>query len=279
MTLHIDHRYDRRGSPFLALTRGCFEFLHTSTNGTTGVALRQLSVAPLGRVRIHSGRLLVGDPFSMLQHEGNPWFDVPPGEHAVLLTLAAVGEDRELTARQRAAYVSVVFQPEALARRQDLQRDRLLRQEDPALPSMQLEEAPPMPPHGSLSEAETEALRRPGVSVLSGSLALCDAEAFEALMPPNRTDGGNGWFERFFDHGVPGSWFDSMDAGSPLPKGCCNILLPDAENGETIVICPTGWGDGHYPVCEETDDQGNLVALHVDFGVVPYDSMGKPNFR
>ncbi len=272
-----DYLYERRSSPFLALTRGSFEFLHTSPNGQTGIAFRQLSVAPLGHLSVPSGQLLIGDPFSMLQHENNVWFPVPKGKHQVLLTQAAVGEDKRLTAGQRAAYVSVVFDAEALARRQDEQRIRLLAHDDPSVPFDRLHPTLPVLPDGYFSEAEARQKSRPGIAVLSGSIALSDVRNFEALMPPNLQHSGRGWLERFFEHGIPGSWFDAMDAEDTWPKACCNVSLPDATNGENIVICPTGWGDGRYPVILETEGE-KTIALHLDFQVVPHDFLDNPNF-
>lgn len=273
----IDHLYERRSSPFLAMTRGSFEFLHTSTNGQAGIAFRQLSVAPLGTLGLPSGQLLLGDPFGGLQHENNVWFSAPPGHHPVFLTLAAVGEDKQLTAAQRAAYVSVVFDGPAIARRQESQRQSVLRKEDPSVPREFLQSLQAMLPNGSFSEDEARLKLRPGVQITSGSMALSDAQRFEALMPPNIPDSGRGWLERFFEHGIKGSWFDAMDAGHPWPKGCCNVALPDGTESENVIICPSGWGDGRYAVVMEFD-QDKPIALHVDFEVVPHDYSDNPNF-
>lgn len=273
MNTAIDHCYPRRSSPFLALTRGCFEFQHTSTDNTTGVALRRLSVAPLGMLKVNSGKLVIGDPFALLQHEENVWYDVPAGEHPVFLTTAAVGEDKTLTAGQRIAYVSVVFDTQALAHRQEQQRVRLATGADPSVASEQLVEQLAELSTGSFSEAETASKLRPGIPVLSGSVALSDVESFEALMPPNLSN-GQGWLERLFEHGLSGSWFDAMDQAEPWPRGCANLTLPDAPHEENIVICPTGWGDGRYAVILEWDDQQRPIALHIDFQVIPRDSMG-----
>lgn len=273
----IDHLYERRSSPFLAMTRGSFEFLHTSSHAQTGIALRQLSVAPLGTLALPSGQLLLGDPFGALQNENNVWFELPPGHHPVFLTLAAVGEDKQLTASQRAAYVSVVLDPQAMARRQESQRQKVLHREDPAVDRESLQPLLATLPHGSFSEEEARLKLRPGVRITSGSMALADAQRFEALMPPNIPDSGRGWLERFFEHGIEGSWFDAMDAGHPWPKGCCNVPLPDGQEGENLIICPTGWGDGRYAVVMELE-QGRPIALHVDFEVVPHDFSDNPNF-
>ena len=271
----IDHQYDRRTSPFLALTRGRFEFLHTSNTRNQGVACRQLSIAPLGELRLPSGKLLAGDPFSGLHHENNAWFEVPAGTHDVFLTLAATGEGGVFSPGQRAAYVSVVFDPKALSERQDAQRARLLQHQDPAVPFASLQALEVCLPDFMFSEAETKGRKKAGVEIFSGSVGLTDCVAFERLMPPNIPAQGLGWLERYFDHDLPGSWFDAMDNDGITPTGSANVTLPDGE-GDNIVVTSTGWGDGRYQAWMETGPGGEPVAFHIDFQVIPFDTMGAP---
>ena len=254
------------------MTRGTFEFYHTSPDRMKGVANRQLSVAPLGKLFLPSGQLLAGDPFSGLSHEENSWFSVPAGEHGVFLTLAATGEDGHFSLAQRSAYISVVFNPEALSARQEAQRIRLNQGEDPTVFLDRLAPAMVSLPHFSLSEAEAQSRLRAGVPIFSGSIGLTDLEAFERLMPPNIPAEGRGWLERYFDHGLDGSWFDAMDDLISTPMGSANLLLPDATH-ENIVVTATGWGDGRYQAFIETDENGSPIAFHVDFEIIPFDAM------
>ena len=270
--LLADFCYERRQSPFLALTPGAFHFLHTSPDTHTGVAVRKLSIESLGSLNIPTGRLLLGDPFRGLQESGNVWHAVPAGQHPVILTLAQVGEDDRIAAL-RTAYVSVVFEPEALAQRQAEQRRAQATGRDPAVPPEALAPSFPHLPNGSFSQEEAMALTKRWVTVCTGCLALADVEAFEELMPPNRAEPERGWFERLFETGRPGSWFDALDAAAPWPRGASNHLLPDAEKEENIVLCSSGWGDGRYQVVLEHASDGRLVALHVDFQVVPFDPL------
>lgn len=263
----LDFIYQRRQSPFLAATRGLFGFLHTTGPDRSGMALRGLSTLHLGAIEVPSGKLLAGDPFQGLQDRHNPWYPVPAGRYGVLLTRATIGSTGDQGVR-RTAYASVVLDPEKLARRQRRQAKAVQEGRDPQLPRNLLTLV-----HARDYEGGRLGTGHPydqGAPVLTGCLALCDAESFEEAMPLNLP--GQGWLETLFDHGVPGSWFDRLDDDSDWPKGISYHALPDHDHH--IAIFPTGWGDGRYGLWLEVDEAGAAIALHFDFLVIPYDPLG-----
>jgi hypothetical protein len=60
-----------------------------------------------------------------------------------------------------------------------------------------------------------------------------------------------------------------MDDPTHIRVGLANIQLPLAQNSENIVIIHSGWGDGSYPVVGSFDASNGLLAIHIDFFVVP----------
>lgn len=268
----VDYCYERRESPFLALTRGTFHFLHTSQDRKTEVAVRQLSLSPLGTLAVPSGRLVAADPFQNLRSKGNAWLSVPPGHYTVIQTIAQVGEDSRMAA-SRTAYLSLVFDLERLGKRQQEQQKTLFEGRNPSLPSTRLLPLTPELPDFDFSEAEAMELTRAGIPILTGCLSVADNEALERRMPPDEPLEARGWLEVLFEHGVEGSWFDAIDSSAPWPKGCANLLLPGGDPEETVVLCQTGWGDGRYDVLLEVDADLHPLAIHFDFQVIPRDPL------
>lgn len=271
-----DFLFERDKAPFLALCRGSFGFLHTSPTRLEGVAVRKMSLAPLGSLHVPSGQVVIGDPFSRLKPHGNVRWNVPAGTHRVVQTMAWVGEDDRISA-MRTAYLSIVFNQDLMEKRQAWQRKRLADGLDPSPDPSLIKVMGPILPEGSFSEEETQRLLQPIIPILTGALAISDATLFEDRMPVNRAEVGQGWLENLFDHGTEDSWFDQLDSDSPWPKGSSNHLLPPGEGGPdnaNIVICQTGWGDGQYEAFMEIID-GQPAAMHIDFLLVPADPMGK----
>lgn len=269
-----DFVFERNQGPFLALCPGTFGFLHTSPTRKEGVAIRDLTVSPLGDLFVPSGFIVAGDPFSRLKPEGNVRWEVPAGTHPVIQTMAQVGEDGRLSGR-RTAYVSLVFRPELLAQRQAWQREQIIRGASPAIDEANLLPMAPTLPAGSLSEEETLRMMDPDIPIFTGAMAWADADLFEDRMPINLAEVGQGWLENLFDHGLEGSWFDQLDADTPWPKGSSNHPLPSSDEDPrpaNIAIFQTGWGDGLYRMHMETW-QGEVMAAHVDFHLIPSDPM------
>ncbi len=274
---HVSHDFvfERDQTPFLALCRGSFGFLHTSPTRVQGVALRQLTLSPLGSLHVPNGHVVIGDPFSGLKPHGNVRWDIPSGIHPVIQTMAQVGEDDRISAL-RTAYLSLVFNQELVEQRQSWQRARLARGLNPSLGEDQLSAMSPTLPDGTISEEETYRLLRPFVSIFTGALGVADATLFEDRMPLNRAEINQGWLENLFEHGVEGSWFDQLDSDTPWPKGSSYHSLPQSQDNDAdranIVICQTGWGDGQYEVFMEMVDE-QPAAMHIDFQVIPSDPM------
>lgn len=128
-----------------------------------------------------------------------------------------------------------------------------------AYASLLLSSAPGLPS----SETRRELLI-PGFPVDSGTACFVDDEALVHGMPPEED-----WYASVFESGSPISWFARKDDPWHIWEGIANVLLPLGRNGWNLILFPSGWGDGVYPVIGGYDAQERLVAVHVDFGVIP----------
>ena len=45
-------------------------------------------------------------------------------------------------------------------------------------------------------------------------------------------------------------------------------MVPLAPANQNVVLAHSGWGDGNDPVVKTLDDNGNLLAIHIDLFVV-----------
>ena len=195
--------------------------------------LYRLRVVDCGDLSLPSGRLAICDPFSGMRRGGNPQIALPPGRYRVRVTLADVsggGSKAGDGGTLCAAYAS------------------LLLSSAPDLPS---------------SETRRELLI-PGFPVDSGTACFVDDEALVHGMPPEED-----WYAGVFENGNPTSWFARKEDPGHIREGIANVLLPLGRNGWNLVLFPSGWGDGVYPVIGGYDAQGHLAAVHVDFDVVP----------
>lgn len=104
----------------------------------------------------------------------------------------------------------------------------------------------------------------PGFPVGSGTACFVDDEALVHGMPP-----AEDWYLEVFENGRPGSWFAGQEDPGQIREGIANLLLPLGRDGANLVLFPSGWGDGVYPVIGGYDSQGGLVAVHIDFFVIP----------
>ncbi|KQO62850.1 DUF4241 domain-containing protein [Curtobacterium sp. Leaf261] len=195
-----------------------------SPDGSTVV----LSVRELGTVRVPSGHLGACDPFVALD---TPLVvEVPPGDHRVVVTIADVSSEHD-GSHLREAYLSVIVADGDVA---SVDGAPLLgRTPDPG-----------------------DAF---GIGVDTGTVGFVDADAVAASMPEDPD-----WYDAVFDNGEPGSWFSQMDAGSPLPTGTANIVMPRASAGQNVVLSHSGWGDGAYPLLRTLDAGGTLLGIHID---------------
>src|SRR5215207_5909347 len=189
----------------------------------------RLRVVDCGEIFLPSGRLAVCDPFAGMRKGGNPVFSVPPGRHRVRVTLAEVGGKRQHDSPLCAAYASLL-----LSSAPEMRRELLA----PVFPA--------------------------GLSVDSATACFVDDEALMYGMPPEED-----WYLELFENGRPGSWFASKDDPEHIREGIANLLLPLGRDGANLVLFPSGWGDGVYPVVAGYDSQGRLAAVHVDFSVIP----------
>lgn len=104
----------------------------------------------------------------------------------------------------------------------------------------------------------------PGFPVSSGTACFVDDETLVHGMPSEAD-----WYARVFESSEPGAWFARKEDPEHIREGIANVPLPLGTDRWNLVLFPSGWGDGVYPVLGGYDDQGHLVAVHVDFGVIP----------
>ena len=204
-----------------------------------------LSVVTCGLLKLPSGQLVACDPFAGLQPKNNLFVQVPPGSYEVKVTLADVSDALD-GSHIREAYATLIIDPIA----QELRR-RIIT------PLPDGKTAPP--------EIAADGTYY-GFPVDAGTACFVDNQAIATSMP----DGD--WYNEVFDNGTPDSWFSLMDHSKSLRDGIANIVLPLAKNGENIVICHSGWGDGRYPVIGSYDEKDRLIAIHIDFMVVFRDA-------
>lgn len=201
-----------------------------------------LGVIDCGTLYLPSGRLVVCDPFATMRQHHNPEIQVPPGRYPVRVTLADVSETHD-GSHIREAYASLVLSPD----REEFRR---------LLTPLFAGETPPVLEPGSFI----------GFTVDAGTGCFVDAESLSQAMPDESS-----WHEQLFDNPDPASWFNRMDDPHHIREGLANIALPHGKGGENLVLFHTGWGDGIYPVIGGYSRAGSLVAVHVDFMVVPDD--------
>lgn len=128
-----------------------------------------------------------------------------------------------------------------------------------AYASLLLSSAPDLPSRETRRE-----LLIPGFPVSSGTACFVDDEALVHGMPPEAY-----WYAGVFENGEPGAWFARKEDPNHIGAGIANLPLPLGRDRWNLVLFPSGWGDGVYPVIGGYDAQDRLVAVHVDFAVIP----------
>ena len=98
----------------------------------------------------------------------------------------------------------------------------------------------------------------------AGTACFVDDSVIAEGMPDART-----WLKDLFENERPDSWFNLMDNSNHIREGIANIPLPNAKNGENLILFHSGWGDGIYPVVGSFDADNALLAVHIDFNVIP----------
>ena len=199
-----------------------------------------LSVIDCGFLLMPTGRLVACDPFATLRKGNDLCSQIPPGRYRVLVTLADVSDAND-GSHVREAYATLMLDETAA----EATRRIITPSREGACP-------PEMGDDGAYY----------GFPVDAGTACFVDQGAIDTLMPD-----GN-WYEDLFDNGTPNSWFARMDDASHVRAGIANIPLPQATQGENIVVIHSGWGDGHYPVVGGYDVSDRLVRVHIDFLVV-----------
>ncbi len=217
-------------------------------------------------LRVLSGRLGIADPgYDLRGRTGRSDLgevEIPAGSHPIRTTQADISRRDEATVLDsRTAYVSLM-----LAAGREVGRRKLA-----LVPSGQ---EPPL-------LADDEFM---GFGVDGGTACLVDAEAARRYFPDI-----SAWFARNYpehrwwlgehsgeDAAVDADWFDALhESLNPHPKPgyqyqeVVNLTLPRALAGENLVAVRSGWGDGYYAVVGGYDANGRLLAVHVDFFLVP----------
>lgn len=200
-----------------------------------------LSTLSCGKLTLPSGQLMVCDPFTAMRESGNHYYQVPPGEYEVIVTLADLSPDSAQD-HVREAYATLVL---------DATRTEHSRQFLELTPNGK-------PSFQSLKRGEFF-----GYGVDAGTACFADAQAIATDMPAEDT-----WYETLFENDSEACWFAQMDDNSLIREGIANILLPINNNDNNLILFHSGWGDGEFPIIGGYDEQGKLIAVHTDFLVV-----------
>lgn len=209
--------------------------------------LYRLEVIDCGELEVPSGRLVACDPFAAMRRGGNPFVQIPTGRFPVRVTIADVSEEGD-GSHLREAYASLLLSDSPEVTRRIL------------TPLGEGEDAP-----------EIGAGEFVGFPVDAGTACFVDDKALEQGMPPEED-----WLRGLFENDEPDCWFARMDDPEHIRAGLANIPLPLASRGENLVLFHSGWGDGFYPVIGGYDQNGNLVAVHIDLFVIPPAENGSP---
>lgn len=205
-----------------------------------GTRSMNLAVVHCGELLMPTGRLVACDPFAAMRHVDNAEVQVHSGRYPVEVTIADVSAEQD-GSHIREAYASLV-----------------LRQATEVSRNLLIPLAPGQPP------PQLKPDHYQGFVVDVGTACFVDAACLESAMPPEDT-----WGEGLFENDSPTSWFNQMDDPAHIRDGIANIRLPLGSNGENLILFHSGWGDGVYPLIGGYSSLGELVAVHIDFLVIP----------
>ena len=82
---------------------------------------------------------------------------------------------------------------------------------------------------------------------------------------PDKVD----WEYELIDSGEEAAWISHMADPEHLHVDIANVLLPHATDGENIVLCHSGWGDGSYAMVGTYAADGTLTGVHIDLTILP----------
>jgi len=205
-----------------------------------------LSKVLCGMLKLPSGKLVCCDPFAAMSKTENSFVQVPTGEFEAIVTLADVSLELDRS-HYREAYASIIFDES----KKEVSRKILELTVDGKPGGEQLQDG-----------------EYYGFGVDAGTACFVDAESLIEGMPDEDT-----WFDELFDCAGEKCWFELMDDPNYIHDGIANIELPLTKEKNNLVLFHSGWGDGIYPVIGGYDTSGNLIAVHIDFFVIPDPSL------
>lgn len=247
----------------LPLVRGGIVLERTQGSGLIRLT-RQLSIAPLGKIGLQSGKLLVGDAFQQgFSSTNNPWINTPSGIFDVFNSFSFQKTLEHKIKNIKNNYISIVFNQEKIQKR--IKNDTLnLTSGIPPLFESRMEKLEKKVPSEFYSEGEIQVLKKTHFMGISGTGLIVDKENFESLMPFSLD--GNEWLETVFEHGVNHSWFDAIDEDVYLTKGFANQPLPLGEKHKNVVLFPIKQGKVNN-VWGEYDLEDEMIALHLELNI------------
>jgi hypothetical protein len=198
-----------------------------------------LNVVDCGELVANHGRLVVCDPYTGLEADGNPIISIPPGRYPVKVTIADVSGAAD-GSHLRHAYATLLLSGAAETTRRVL-----------------------TPLQDGDTEPELEDEQFVGFGVDAGTACFIDEGALATGMP-DPVD----WSDEVFENDDDACWFSRMDDPDHIGEDLANVPLPLATDGSNAILMSSGWGDGVYPVVGGYDADGNLVRVHIDFLVI-----------
>jgi Protein of unknown function (DUF4241) len=205
------------------------------------------AIVQAGTLQLPSGRLVIYDPSSLDNRysykiypygkNDERYFLLPSGQYQIKITQANITLSGGRTFL-RNAYVSILLKKN----RREVLRKILTPIIDGKAPLKQL-----LP--GEFY----------GVDVDAGMICLIDESMLLRGMPEDLTK----WFEVYIE-----DWVNRVNENK---TEFVAVSLPRLTKKEKMLIVQSGWGDGSYPVIGGFDQNGQMIAIHVDFFVCPTD--------
>ncbi len=266
-------------SPFLATTPGHYHFIHRYEDQENSITKVNLDVFSGGEIEVPTGELILADAFHGLQQAHNPRLKIKPGVYNTVVTVANFSHSLSRK-KQKFAYFTIIIDEKLFAERRAKQIDLIEVGHNPNISqeTLLMTWQSYLPPPGWIEEESVEE-----IEITTGAMAVLDLSVGRSGLPPNTPESGVGWYEALFEHGVPRSWFDTMDSHEPYMSGYANFYLPSMEHSDqpspgNMILCRADSGSGSYYIYKEVALVQNaleekLIALHVDFQAIPRNHM------
>lgn len=262
--MEFDYNF-KKESPFLALVEGKFKFSNSKK-----IEQKELHIIKAGEISVNSGKLAITDPFYLMHKENNPYIVIPKGNYSTYITVS--DDSKNFTGEPenvKEAYLSIVIDDNEIKKRISRQEKNVFLKKNPAVDRTTLSLLDLIQDRSDPINSDFD---YKGIKSVSKVIGVADLLNIKNSMPYEKK---MPWFENFFNYGVEYSWFDLMDNPNHIRMGSANIELPikskEPNNLNNIIITYCGRDDFVIPAIIEysTTSPKKIIAIHLDFGVIP----------